>query len=115
MALSHCSHQAIWIKQMFEEIRYNLAPIPICGDNQGSLFIAQNPVTEQRSKHIHIKYHFVHDAVMMFKQVELFFIPGIDNPADMFTKNLGHVKFEQYRSQFGLKFHNLAFPQGTHD
>ena len=59
---------------MFEEIGYNLAPIPICGDNQGSLFIAQNPVTEQHSKHIHIKYHFICDAVMMFKQVELFFV-----------------------------------------
>ena len=56
MALSNCSHQAIWIKQMFEEIGYNLSPIPICVDNQGSLFIVQNPVTEQRSKHIHIKY-----------------------------------------------------------
>jgi hypothetical protein len=42
MALSDCSCQVVWIKQMFEEIGYNLAPIPICGDNQGSLFIAQN-------------------------------------------------------------------------
>jgi hypothetical protein len=115
MALSDCSRQVVWIKQMFEEIGYNLAPIPICDDNQGSLFIAQNPVTEQCSKHIHIKYHFVHDAVMVFKQVELFFIPGIDNPADMFTKNLGHVKFKQYRSQLGLEFHNLTFPHGPHD
>jgi hypothetical protein len=115
MALSDCSRQVIWIKQMFEEIRYNLAPIPICGDNQGSLFIAQNPVTEQHSKHIHIKYHFVRNAVMTFKQVELFFIPGIDNPVDMFTKNLGHVKFEQYRSKLGLEFHNLAFPHGPRD
>jgi hypothetical protein len=115
MALSDCSRQVIWIKQMFEEIRYNLAPSPICGDNQGLLFIAQNPVTEQHSKHIHIKYHFVCDAVMTFKQIELFFIPGIDNPADMFTKNLGHVKFEQYRSQLGFEFYNLTFPHGPRD
>ena len=115
MALTDCSHQAVWIKQMFEEIRYNLAPIPICGDNQGSLFIAQNPVTEQHSKHIHIKYHSMCNAVMMFKQVELFFIPRINNPVDMFTKNLRDFKFEQYRSQLGLEFHNLAFSQGNHD
>ena len=51
----------------------------------------------------------------MFKQVELFFISGINNSADMFTKNLGHVKSEQYRSQLGLEFHNLAFPQGIHN
>ena len=92
-----------------------LRKLDICGDNQGLLFIVQNPVTEQCSKYIHIKYHFVCNVVMMLKQVELFFIPGIDNPADMFTKNLRHVKFEQYRSQLGLEFHNLAFPQGTHN
>ena len=95
---------------MLEELRLILNPIPICGDNQSSLFIAENPVTEKRSKHIHIKYHFVRDAVMVFKQVALFFIPGDDNPADMFTKNLGHVKFEQFRPQLGLEFNNLAFP-----
>ena len=94
---------------MFEECGYKLAPIPICGGNQGSLFIAYNPVTEQCSKYIHIKYHFVYDDVMMFKQVELFFIPGADNPVDMFTKNHGHVKFESYSSQLGLEFSNLAF------
>jgi len=110
MALSDCSRQVVWIKQMLEELGLRLNPIPICGDNQGSLFIAENPVTEKWSKHIHIKYHFVRDAVMVFKQVALFFIPGDDNPADMFTKNLGHVKFKQFRPQLGLEFNNLAFP-----
>ena len=42
-------------------------PILVYGDNQGLLFIAENPVTEKWSKYILIKYHFVHDAVMMFK------------------------------------------------
>jgi len=109
MALSDCTRQAVWIKQMFEELGYNLKPIPICGDNKGSLFIAENPVTEKRSKHILIKYHFVRDAVMTFKHVELFYIPGDDNPADMFTKNLRYIKFEKFRSQLGLEFQNLAF------
>ena len=107
MALSDCTRQAIWIHQMMEELGYHLGPIPVCGDNQGSLFIAQNPVTEKRSKHIQIRYHFVHDAVMLWKQVELLFIPGTDNPADMFTKNLGHVKFKEFRSQLGLEFNSL--------
>ena len=29
------------------------------------------------------------------KLVELYFIEGSNNPADMFTKNLGHVKLDQ--------------------
>ena len=39
------------------ELGYNLKPIPIGGDNQGSIFIASNPVTKKRSKNIDIHYH----------------------------------------------------------
>jgi len=103
MALSNCAHQVIWIKQMFGELGYDLKPIPICGDNQGSISMANNPITERRTKHIPIRYHFVRDAVTD-QHIEIFYIEGTDNPADMFTKNLGYVKFEQCRSQIGLVF-----------
>ena len=40
------------------------------------------------------------------KLVELYFIEGSNNPADMFTKNLGHVKLDQLQSQLGLVFYD---------
>lgn len=105
MALSDCSRQVIWIKNLLGEIGYKLGPLPICGDNQGSIFMAQNPVTEKRSKHINIRYHYIREVVEQ-QLVNLFYIPGDDNPADMFTKNLGHVKFLKFRPQLGLRFYN---------
>jgi hypothetical protein len=57
MALSDCSRQVVWMHTLMGELGYKLKPIPICGDNQGSIFIASNPVTEKRSKHIDIRYH----------------------------------------------------------
>lgn len=80
MALSDWSCQVVWIKQMFEELGYQMNSILVCGNNQGSLFIAENLVTKKQSKHILIKYHFVHDAVMMFKQIVLYYISREDNP-----------------------------------
>jgi hypothetical protein len=38
------------------------------------------------------------------KQVELSFIMGSENPADMFTKNLGAIKFYKFREQLGLEY-----------
>jgi len=38
------------------------------------------------------------------KKVEVFFIEGTNNPADMFIKNLGHVKFLKIRETLGLEF-----------
>jgi len=39
------------------------------------------------------------------KKTNLFFIEGDKNPADMFLKNLGHVKFLDFRKQLGLEFY----------
>lgn len=105
MALSDTSRQAAWMKSFFSELGMDLVPIPICGDNQGSLFIAQNSVVEHRTKHIDLCYHYIRECIAD-KKVDLFFIDGASNPADMFTKNLGHEKFLRFREQLGLEFYS---------
>src|SRR5271170_8397722 len=70
------------------------------------LFIGSNPVTEKRSKHIDIWYHFVCQCIEE-KKISLYFVEGAENPADMFTKNLGKVKFLKFRSQLGIEFTTL--------
>ena len=85
------------------ELGYNLRPVPICGDNQGSIFIASNPVTEKRSKHIDIRFHYIREVIER-KLAEVFFIDGDKNPADLLTKNLGSVKFLLFRPEYGLHF-----------
>ena len=103
MALSDCSRQVVWIRQLLGELGFHPHPTPVSGDNQGSIFIAQNPVTERRSKHIDIRYHYIREQVVEDKIV-LQFVPGVDNPADMFTKNLGKIKFDKCRKMLGLQF-----------
>jgi hypothetical protein len=72
MALSNCSHQAVWIKTMFEKLGIWFKTISIYGDNLGSIFIASNPVQESRTKHIDIRYHYIHDLIAA-KKVELIY------------------------------------------
>ena len=43
------------------------------------------------------------------KKIELFFVEGAENPADLFTKSLGATKFLKFREQLGLEFY-LYFP-----
>jgi len=105
MALSDCSHQAVWMQQLYSELGLTQRPTPICADNQGSIFIGSNPVQERRTKHIDVRYHYIRECVEDGK-VELFWVPTDENPADMFTKNLGHVKFLQFRSMLGLEFYS---------
>jgi hypothetical protein len=85
------------------ELGYYLKPIPICGDNQGSISIASNPVTKKRSKHIDIHYHYIREVIER-KIAEVFFIDGDKNPADLLTKNLGSVKFLLFHQEYRLHF-----------
>ena len=103
MALSDCSCQVVWMHTLLGELGFQLKAVPVCGDNQGSIFIASNPVTEKRSKHIDIRYHYIREVVGK-GLVELYFIPGEDNPADLLTKNLGRIKFQKFRALLGLEF-----------
>ena len=106
MALSDCSRQVMWLKSILMELKRKIiTPVPIHGDNQGSLFTGSNAYRDRRMKHIDIRYHYIRELVEE-KEVELYFIDGNNNPADMFTKNLGRVKFEKFRSQLGLEFNS---------
>jgi hypothetical protein len=105
MALSDCSRQAVWIQNILSELGLNTKAVPICADNEGGIFIASNPVQERRTKHIDVRYHYVRDLVEQ-KRVEIVWVPTDDNIADMFTKNLGHIKFLKFRSKLGLEFYS---------
>ena len=107
MALSDCSRQVVWMHTLLGELGYHLSAIPICGDNQGSIFIASNPVTEKRSKHIDIRYHYIREVINR-GLTEVYFIDGDNNPADLLTKNLGSVKFLKFRAMLSLEFHTVA-------
>ena len=106
MALSDCSRQVMWLKSVLMELKRTVTvPVPICGDNQGSIFTGSNAYRDRRMKHIDIRYHYIRELVEE-KEVELFFIDGSDNPADLFTKNLGRTLFLKFRSQLGLEFYS---------
>jgi hypothetical protein len=105
MALSDCSRQVVWIQNIFTELGFTPQPTQICADNEGGIFIASNPVQERRTKHIDVRFHYVRDLIEQ-KRIDIVWVPTDDNPADMFTKNLGHIKFEKFRGMLGLEFYS---------
>ena len=88
VALSNCSKQVVWICTILEELGYDLQSILICGDNQGSIFMADNSVTESCSKHIDLRWHGTHNYIKE-SLIKIFYIKDTKSPTDVFTKNLG--------------------------
>ena len=103
MSLSDTSRQLAWIHSLMSELKMPINHIPLCGDNQGAIFIASNAVTEKRTKHMDIRYHYIKEVVEQGK-VRLYFVKTDENPADMLTKNLARDKFLNCRNTLGIVF-----------
>ena len=52
--------------------------------------MAQNAVMEKHCKHIDVHYHYIQEVIAS-GLIELYFINGQENTADMFAQNLGHI------------------------
>ena len=70
-------------------------------DNQGSISLSKNPKSHSRTKHIDIKFHYVREAVEK-KEINIIYCATETMTADIMTKPLPKVKFEEFRSDMGL-------------
>ena len=97
MALTSATQEGIFLVQLLNEIdsKCKYDKFSVCGDNQGALALAKNPVSHQRSKHIDIKYHFIRSKVQC-GELELVYVPSKDNVADIFTKSTGKIVFQNF-------------------
>ena len=61
-----------------------------------------NLIFHDKSKHIEIQYHFIHDKVQK-GAVELQYIPTDDQIVDVLTKPLHRTKFEYFHGILGVE------------
>jgi hypothetical protein len=94
--------EAIWIQNLLTGL-FNLemrATVILC-DNQSCIKMTENPVFHDRSKHIEIRYHFIHDMVQR-GALKLQYISTNEHVTDVLTKRLSRVKFEHFRDKLGI-------------
>lgn len=103
IASSDAAKEAIWLKRLTQDITSEKSQLPVMLylDNQGAKDTAYNSGINHRNKHIDIKYHFVREAIQNNK-VQLKWIPGETNVADILTKPLDKVKFQRFVSDLSL-------------
>ena len=94
--------QIQWIQNLYEEIDFILGLLPLCIDNQDTIFLTFNPTQEGCTKHVRMPEYYICEAVES-GEIQLFYVPTDQQFADMFTKNLGKTKFQDGRNTLCLQ------------
>jgi len=94
--------EIVWMREFLDEIGYDMSsPSTLFIDNNSALQVAKNPEHQSTMKHVHRSFHWIREKVEN-KELRVLHVPGATNVADILTKPLGHIKFEQFRRMLGL-------------
>ena len=97
MALTAATQEAMFLSMLAKEFGHlSTNPINICGDNEGSLSLVRNPVINQRSKHIDIKFHFIREKYSS-GFISIAHVPSGENVADIMTKPSTRPKLNDFK------------------
>jgi hypothetical protein len=103
VAISDVCAEILFVKQILEymAIRIKL-PITVYVDNVGAIFLSNNATTNQRTKHIDVRYHFTRELIEA-GIIKIIFVKTNDNKADIYTKNVSQELFEKHTEQYLLE------------
>ncbi|XP_021986899.1 uncharacterized mitochondrial protein AtMg00810-like [Helianthus annuus] len=94
--------EATWIRNLLLELRTPLqkATIIYC-DNVSAVYLSDNPVQHQRTKHIEIDIHFVREKVRV-GHIRVLHVPSSLQYADIFTKGISKQLFKSFRTSLNV-------------
>ena len=100
-AMSECAKEALWLGQLLTYFSVPHRPFLIKGDNQAALHAVNNHAVTAHTKHIELHVHSMRERVESGELV-ICHVPGTNNPADIFTKNLERNVYQQFKGMLGV-------------
>ena len=90
------------MRQLLEELGFpSTSPSILNIDNQSCISVAKNPEHHGRMKHLDLRFFWLRDQVVG-GLIQPQHIPGVENPADIFTKPLPTATISFLRSTLGI-------------
>ncbi|KAJ4719020.1 Retrovirus-related Pol polyprotein from transposon TNT 1-94 [Melia azedarach] len=103
-ALADITQEITWLYWLLSDIGVpHSGPTPLAYDNSSAIHIAHNDVFYERTKHIEVDCHFIHQHITQ-GTIVLRSISSLDQLADLFTKSHHRGRFCDLLSKLKITF-----------
>ena len=103
VAATHAAKEAIWLRRLIGEVFHSLPNrTTLYSDSQSAIALTRDGSYHARTKHIDIRYHFIH-FVVQDGTIKLVYCPTDDMTADTLTKALPSAKAKHFAASLGLR------------
>ena len=93
--MAHTTSEMLWVCSLLRDLGIDVpTPMQMFCDNQTAIFIANNLVFHERTKHIEVDCHFIQDLLMQ-QQIVTPYVRSDDQLGDILMKSLARASFQQ--------------------
>lgn len=89
MALTEATKEGIWLKGLLGDFGFHRDKVVIFCDSLSAICLAKDQVHHERTKHIDVRYHFIHSE----GRIQVKKVRTQDNPTDALTMSLPLTEF----------------------
>ena len=107
IAAIEAGKEMLWVKQFLQELGIRQNEYRKHCDSQSALNLSKNSIYHSRTKHIDIRYHWIHEVID--QQLLRLKIHTKENPVDMLTNVVTWDKLELCRDIAGIAFRWQSF------
>ena len=102
IALNVCSRMVVWVRQFLSCLGFPCTqPTLVHEDNLSAISISNNPQVNEKTAHIQVKFHYVHEKILDHT-IRLQACPTTEMLADICTKGLPGTQFRHLCKRIGL-------------
>lgn len=101
MAIGAACRDTIWLKSLVQDVIPKIQTPLLLGDNKSSVYVSRDNAANKRTRHTDREFYYINKQLYK-KNVDIEWIPGVQQLADTFTKALGPLKFREARDALGV-------------